>query len=80
VAEVADAAAGGAMGWMRRLNAHPLVAEALTGGRVTASYARKICDWSERLPEDVRVRVAGGAAIRPPAVPRPPEHRRLRTA
>jgi hypothetical protein len=42
------------MGWMRRLSVHPRVAEALTAGTVTASYARKICDWSERLPEDVR--------------------------
>jgi hypothetical protein len=52
--QVSPGAATGAMGWMRRLNAHPLVAEALTAGTVTASYARKICDRSDGLPEDVR--------------------------
>ncbi|MGH3407394.1 MAG: hypothetical protein ACRDRJ_33565, partial [Streptosporangiaceae bacterium] len=43
-------AASGAIGWMRRLGAHPLVADALAAGQVTESYARKICGWSDMLP------------------------------
>ena len=43
-------AASGSIGWMRRLGAHPLVADALAAGTVTESYARKICYWSDLLP------------------------------
>ncbi len=43
-------AASGAIGWMRRLSAHPLVAGALAAGAITESYARKICGWSDLLP------------------------------
>ncbi len=47
-------AAGRAMAWMRRLGDHPAVGEALAGGRVSESWARKICDWTDALPGDVR--------------------------
>jgi Domain of unknown function (DUF222) len=43
-------AASGAIGWMRRLGAHPQVASALAAGTITESYARKICGWSDMLP------------------------------
>ena len=43
-------AASGAIGWMRRLGAHPHVADALAAGTITESYARKICYWSDLLP------------------------------
>ena len=39
---------------MRRLRAHPAVADALAGGRISASWAQEICDWTDRLPEDAR--------------------------
>jgi hypothetical protein len=51
---VTKAAAAGSVGWMRRLAVHPVIAAALTGGEVSASWARAICGWSERLPEDMR--------------------------
>ena len=47
-------AAAGQVGWMRRLEAHPLIADALAGGRVSLSWARQIIDWTGRLPEDAR--------------------------
>ena len=47
-------AAGRAVAWMRRLGDHPAVGQALAGGRVSESWARKICDWTDALPEGVR--------------------------
>jgi Domain of unknown function (DUF222)/HNH endonuclease len=47
-------AAAGAIGWMRRLSAHRPVADALASSEISASWARHICDWSDRLPEDRR--------------------------
>jgi hypothetical protein len=48
---VTPGAAAGAMGWMRRLARHPLVRDALAAGRVSASWARQLCEWSDLLPE-----------------------------
>jgi hypothetical protein len=48
---VTGGAAAGAMGWMRRLAAHPAVRDALAGGRISASWARQLCQWSDLLPE-----------------------------
>ena len=63
---VTEGAAAGAMGWMRRLAAHPVVREALAAGRVSASWAREICRWSDLLPErhrgDADEILAGAAA------------------
>src|SRR6185437_10026936 len=39
-------AAEGALGWSRRLSDHPHVADALTAGEVTESWARKLCEWT----------------------------------
>src|ERR1700678_4129065 len=39
---------------MRRLRGHPEVAEALRDGVVSSSWARHICDLSDRLPESAR--------------------------
>lgn len=47
-------AAAGAMGWMRRLAAHPYVGQALARGELSESWAREICGWSDLLPEDAR--------------------------
>jgi hypothetical protein len=41
--------------WARRAAAHPEVAQALAKGYVVSeSVARRICQWSDRLPEDCR--------------------------
>jgi hypothetical protein len=47
-------AATDAMGWRRRLNAHPAVADALAVGQISPSWARQICVWSDLLPEEAR--------------------------
>jgi Domain of unknown function (DUF222) len=51
---VTRGAAAGAVAWMRRLAAHPVIRRALTGGQISASWARELCAWTDRLPEDVR--------------------------
>jgi Domain of unknown function (DUF222) len=51
---VSGGAADGALGWMRRLSAHPAVGEALAAGDVSESWARQLCAWSDVLPEGVR--------------------------
>ena len=51
---VTGGAASASVGWMRRLRAHPAVAEALADGRISESWAREICDWTDQLPEDAR--------------------------
>ncbi|HEY1346091.1 MAG TPA: DUF222 domain-containing protein, partial [Streptosporangiaceae bacterium] len=51
---VSGAAAAGAVGWSRRLATHPVVAAALAEGELSASWARAVCGWSDRLPGDVR--------------------------
>jgi hypothetical protein len=59
-------AAAGAVGWARRLAAHPAVADALAAGGLSASWAREICGWSDRLPAGMRAdadAVLLGAAI-----------------
>src|SRR5262250_2280882 len=47
-------AATGHVAWARRAAAHPRVAAALAAGQVSESYARLICQWTERLPEGSR--------------------------
>src|SRR5215471_13667198 len=39
---VTKAAAVGAVGWMRRLAAHPVIAAGLAGGELSASWARAV--------------------------------------
>jgi hypothetical protein len=51
---VTKAAAMGAVGWMRRLAVHPVIAAALAEGQISASWARAVCGWSDRLPAGVR--------------------------
>jgi Domain of unknown function (DUF222)/HNH endonuclease len=68
---VTKAAAVVAVGWMRRLAVHPVIAQALTEGQMSASWARAVCGWSDRLPADLREDVdqilvnaaAGGAEL-----------------
>ena len=40
--------------WVRRAAAHPLVAQALAAGEMSESFARTICSWTDKLPEDCR--------------------------
>ena len=51
---VTTAAAGGAVGWARRLGAHPVIAAGLAEGQLSASWARAVCGWSDRLPAELR--------------------------
>ncbi len=68
---VTRAASATAVGWMRRLTAHPVIAAALAEGQISASWARATCGWSDRLPEDMRgdadeilaAAAAGGAEL-----------------
>ncbi|HEY5990711.1 MAG TPA: DUF222 domain-containing protein, partial [Streptosporangiaceae bacterium] len=46
---ITNGAAAGAVGWMRRLNSHPVIADALAAGEVSASWARDLCSWTDRL-------------------------------
>jgi uncharacterized protein DUF222 len=64
---ITPGAATGALAWMRRLQAHPLVAAALAGELISISWAREICAWTDRLPpgliEDAdRILLAAAAA------------------
>jgi hypothetical protein len=52
--QVTAGAASGAVGWMRRLRDHAGVARALRAARVSASWAKQICAWTDRLPEWAR--------------------------
>ena len=47
-------AAAGYLAWAHRAAAHPHVVQALAERNVSESYARKICEWSDKLPADCR--------------------------
>jgi len=51
---VTGGAAHGALSWMKRLAAHPAIADALAAADISESWARQICDWTDTLPEHVR--------------------------
>jgi hypothetical protein len=51
---VTQAAAAGVVAWVRRLAAHPAIADGLAAGELSRSWARQICEWTERLPDDNR--------------------------
>ena len=54
ITRVTRGAAAAAAGWARRLAAHPVIAAALAQGQIPVSLARLICDWTDKLPEDLR--------------------------
>jgi len=72
ITKVTRGAAAGAVGWARRLDAHPDVAAALAAGEITASWAKEICGWTGLLPGASRgdadaillAAAAGGADLR----------------
>jgi len=51
---VSKSAAVAHIAWARRAAAHPEVATMLAAGEMSESYARTICTWTDRLPEDCR--------------------------
>jgi hypothetical protein len=51
---ITKGAAAGAMGWMRRLSAHPAIAGALAAGEMSGSWARAVCAWTDLLPAECR--------------------------
>jgi Domain of unknown function (DUF222)/HNH endonuclease len=57
--QITTGAATGAVGWMRRLAAHPALAQALADGSVSPSWARAIAAWTDQLPEDHRAAADG---------------------
>jgi Domain of unknown function (DUF222)/HNH endonuclease len=69
--QITTGAADGAVGWMKRLAAHPALAAALADGTVSPSWARAIAAWTDLLPEEHRARAdeillaaaAGGASL-----------------
>src|SRR5215469_2100508 len=50
-AQLTPGAASDAVGWMRRLRAHPAVEAALRGRAISASWGRQVCDWTDLLPD-----------------------------
>jgi hypothetical protein len=53
-ARVTQGAAAGAIGWARRVTAHPVIVEALAAGELSESWARQVCEWTGKLPESAR--------------------------
>jgi hypothetical protein len=51
---VTKGVAAGHTGWARRAAAHPQVAGALAAGDISESFAREICRWTGKLPEECR--------------------------
>ncbi|HLN67860.1 MAG TPA: DUF222 domain-containing protein, partial [Streptosporangiaceae bacterium] len=47
-------AAVGYTAWVRRAAAHPEVAAALASGEMSESFARTICQWTDKLPQESR--------------------------
>jgi hypothetical protein len=51
---VSHGAAVAAVAWARRLAAHPAISEGLATGELSPSWARHLCEWTDRLPEAQR--------------------------
>jgi hypothetical protein len=47
---VTTGAASGAVSWLRRLAAHPVIEAALAAGDLSESWARQVCAWTDQLP------------------------------
>ena len=52
--KVTKGTAVGYTAWVRRAAAHPEVAAVLAAGEMSESFARTICTWTDKLPEDCR--------------------------
>jgi Domain of unknown function (DUF222) len=53
-ARITRGAAIGAVGWLHRLARHPALADALAAGEISPSWARKISEWMDLLPDYLR--------------------------
>src|SRR5690349_10554227 len=51
---VTAGAAGSYTAWVKRAARHPEVFAAKASGEVSESYARKLCTWTDKLPDDRR--------------------------
>src|SRR5690348_11346856 len=51
---ITPAAAGAHTAWVKRAARHPEVFAAKASGEVSESYARKLCTWTDKLPDDHR--------------------------
>src|SRR5215475_8104187 len=51
---VSAGAAGGAVGWQKRLGRHGKIAAVMAAGQVSESWARQIADWTDPLPDGRR--------------------------
>src|ERR1017187_1330518 len=49
---ITKGAATGHTAWVRRARAHPRITAAMAAEEMTESYARTLCGWTDRLPED----------------------------
>lgn len=47
---ITPAAAASATAWTKRLDAHPVIADALAAGELSASWGQEICRWNDRFP------------------------------
>ncbi len=52
--QISLGAAAGAVGWMKRLAAHPAVDRALAAGAISPSWAQHLCTWTGALPDAQR--------------------------
>jgi hypothetical protein len=51
---ITKGAAAGQIAWARRARAHPRMVAALAAGEMSESWARTLCGWTDKLPEDCR--------------------------
>ena len=51
---VTPGAAGAYTAWVKRAARHPEIFTAKASGEVSESHARKLCTWTDKLPEDQR--------------------------
>ena len=56
---VTKGAAVGYTAWVRRAAAHPEIAAVLAAGEMPESFARTICAWTDKLPEECRADADG---------------------
>jgi hypothetical protein len=51
---ITKGAAAAHTAWVRRAHAHPRILQAMAGGELSESYARTLCQWTDKLPDDAR--------------------------
>ena len=51
---MAKGAAGAAVGWEKRLRRHARIADVMTAGDITESWAKEIAGWTDKLPAEKR--------------------------